>query len=210
VKHKGATYQLAQYHFHWAKQYDQGGSEHTYNGKQFFAEVHFVHYNKKYANLGAAVAQSDGLLVWGHFIQAKNDTADHADYGTLLAGFSKAQHQGASGTIDYIPPMKLIPPNSKEYYTYPGSLTTPRCYESVTWIVNRDVIDISPAQAAIFSTVYKNKQGEPNKSMYDNFRPPQDLNGRVVEKNFGGPSSAWSITASFTTLIIALVMFYVL
>ena len=31
-------------------------------------QVHFVHFNKKYGSLGAAVSQSDGLLVFGNFI----------------------------------------------------------------------------------------------------------------------------------------------
>ena len=32
------------------------------------------------------------------------------------------------------------------YYTYKGSLTTPECYESVTWIVFKDPITAKPIQ----------------------------------------------------------------
>ena len=31
--------------------------------------MHIIHYNDKYADVGAAIDKSDGLLVWGHFLQ---------------------------------------------------------------------------------------------------------------------------------------------
>ena len=36
------------------------------------------------------------------------------------------------------------------YYTYQGSLTTPPCYESVRWIVFKDIIKISNNQVSQF------------------------------------------------------------
>ena len=35
----GVQYELAQFHFHWSDKPSGGGSEHTHEGKQYFAEV---------------------------------------------------------------------------------------------------------------------------------------------------------------------------
>ena len=62
-------YQLAQFHAHWGGE-NARGSEHTVDGKAFSAELHLVHYNTKYGDLGTAVDKPDGLAVLGMFIKA--------------------------------------------------------------------------------------------------------------------------------------------
>ena len=52
------------------------------------------------------------------------------------------------------------------YYTYQGSLTTPPCYESVRWIVFKDIIKISNNQVSYFwkkRVNYAKKQHEPKR-----------------------------------------------
>ena len=39
------------------------------DGKSFSAELHLVHYNTKYGDLGGAVDKPDGLAVLGMFIK---------------------------------------------------------------------------------------------------------------------------------------------
>ena len=39
------------------------------DGKSFSAELHLVHYNTKYGDLGNAVDKPDGLAVLGMFIK---------------------------------------------------------------------------------------------------------------------------------------------
>ncbi len=58
-------------------------------------------------------------------------------------------------------------PESKTYYRFDGSLTTPPCSEGVKWHVMSEVVELSAAQIAQFTDVYNN-----------NFRPVQELNAR--------------------------------
>ena len=44
--------------------------------------------------------------------------------------------------------LKEDPKKKIKYYTYKGSLTTPPCYESVTWIVFKDKVKISNTQVS--------------------------------------------------------------
>jgi carbonic anhydrase len=59
--------------------------------------------------------------------------------------------------------------NTSQYYTYPGSLTTPPCSETVTWFVLKRRAGLSEDQFQAFRHVLGN-----------NIRPLQSLNHRVV------------------------------
>jgi carbonic anhydrase len=59
--------------------------------------------------------------------------------------------------------------STSHYYTYPGSLTTPPCTETVTWYVLHEYAQLSPEQFEAFRGILGN-----------DFRPPQKRNGRVI------------------------------
>jgi carbonic anhydrase len=59
--------------------------------------------------------------------------------------------------------------DTSQYYTYPGSLTTPPCSETVTWFVLKGRAELSEEQFEAFRHVLGN-----------NFRPLQKLNDRVA------------------------------
>lgn len=59
--------------------------------------------------------------------------------------------------------------DTSSYYTYPGSLTTPLCSENVTWFVLKQWAQMSAAQFDAFHGI-----------MGNNFRPIQELNGRLI------------------------------
>jgi carbonic anhydrase len=63
-------------------------------------------------------------------------------------------------------------PKTFAYYTYMGSLTAPPCTEGVVWFVLKTPVDISPKQIDAFARLYPH-----------DVRPPQPLNGRVVEES---------------------------
>ncbi|XP_023342769.1 carbonic anhydrase [Eurytemora carolleeae] len=157
-------YHLAQFHAHWGGE-NSRGSEHTVDGKMFSAELHLVHYNSKYGSFGEAADKPDGLAVLGVFIKVGDE---HPEFGKLCEVLQDIPRKG--DTLDLpepINPADLLPKN-QSYWTYEGSLTTPPLYESVTWIVLKQPIEVSSVQIRIMREM---KFGdEASECMKDNYR----------------------------------------
>lgn len=139
----GDNFALEQFHCHWGCS-DGRGSEHTVDGQSYAGELHLVHWNNtKYSSFAEAAGQPDGLAVLGVFLTVGNNHSE-LDKVTKLLPF--ITHKGDRVTLsESIDPSKLLPDN-KSYWTYLGSLTTPPFYESVTWIVFKDAIEVSAEQ----------------------------------------------------------------
>lgn len=169
-------YQLAQFHAHWGGE-DSRGSEHTVDGKMFSAELHLVHYNSKYGDFGNAVDKEDGLAVLGVLIKVGTE---HEEFGRLCEVLQDIPRKGDVLPLqEPINPENFLPRN-RSYWTYPGSLTTPPLYESVTWIVFKQPVQISAIQLKIMREM---KQGdEKSECLRDNFRPTCPLRDRVVRQ----------------------------
>jgi len=146
IVYEGKKCELLQFHFHTP-------SEHLFNGKAFPMEVHLVHK-----------CEDDGLLVIGVMM-------DEGKAHDLIAKIWEVMpsEEGEVTRDDVkINAMDLLP-ESRGYYTYPGSLTTPPCTEGVKWIMMKEKIEVSKDQIDRF------------RSFYDmNARPVQPLNDRVV------------------------------
>ena len=59
-------YVFAQFHLHWGNISSQG-SEHLVDGVAYPLELHLVHYNSKYPDIGSSLEHEDGLAVLGIF-----------------------------------------------------------------------------------------------------------------------------------------------
>ncbi|XP_046884106.1 carbonic anhydrase [Hypomesus transpacificus] len=173
------TYRLRQFHFHWGAS-DERGSEHTVNGINFPCELHLVHWNTKYPSFGEAASQPDGLAVVGVFLKIG---AANPRLQKVLDSLEAIKSKGKQTTFANFDP-KTILPGSLDYWTYDGSLTTPPLLESVTWIVLKEPISVSPAQMGKFRSLLFSGEGEAACCMVDNYRPPQLLKGRVVRASF--------------------------
>ncbi|XP_068956308.1 carbonic anhydrase 2-like [Petaurus breviceps papuanus] len=174
------NYRLIQFHFHWGSSESQG-SEHILDGKQYTAELHLVHWNTKYESFKVAVTKDDGLAVIGVFLQM--GTAKPA-LQKVIDAMNKIQTKGEESVFTDFDPSSLLP-ESLDFYTYPGSLTTPPLLECVTWIVLNTGITVSPEQMAKFYSLYFTSAGEsPSKHMVCNWRPVQPLHGRTIRRSF--------------------------
>lgn len=139
-------YHLKQIHFHTP-------SENQINGKIFPLEAHLVH-----ADI------DNNLAVIGVLFQEGNESSV---LNKLLRNLPEKEHDiqdVKSEVLGY-----EILPDSKEYYQFNGSLTTPPCTEGVKWIVLKNPIQISKSQLSDFQSV-----------MPRNARNVQKLNARII------------------------------
>uniref|UniRef100_A0A8C2YNL3 Carbonic anhydrase n=1 Tax=Chinchilla lanigera TaxID=34839 RepID=A0A8C2YNL3_CHILA len=173
------TYRLVQFHFHWGSS-DTQGSEHTVDKVKYAAELHLVHWNTKYGDFGKAAQQPDGLAVLGVFLKIGSATPGLQKVLDMLDFITT---KGKSTEFTNFDPHALLPENL-DYWTYPGSLTTPPLLESVTWIVLKEPITVSSEQMSTFRKLHFNSEGEPEELMMDNWRPAQPLKNRQIRASF--------------------------
>lgn len=139
----GKDYQLLQFHVHQP-------SEHLLDGRRYPLEIHFVHTGP------------DGTLgVVGVFAEA--GTANPVLQAVLEAAV--AAPGADTPTLD----LTAILPESRDYFRYEGSLTTPPCSETVDWALLAGAITVSDAQIEAFARLHPG-----------NTRPLQPLNRRFL------------------------------
>ncbi|XP_058384627.1 carbonic anhydrase 5A, mitochondrial [Diceros bicornis minor] len=173
-------YRLKQFHFHWGAE-NEWGSEHTVDAHVYPAELHLVHWNSvKYRSYREAVLGDSGLAVIGVFLKLGTH---HEGLQKLVEVLPEIRHKHARAAVGPFEPSCLLP-TCRDYWTYPGSLTTPPLTESVTWIIQRKPIEVAQSQLAAFRTLLFSALGEEEKTMVNNFRPLQPLMNRKVRSSF--------------------------
>jgi carbonic anhydrase len=151
----GYKYNLQQFHFHYH-------SEHNINGEYGIMEIHFVNKSDSgaYAVLGVLVK-----------VGKANKSLE-----TLI--IDSPSEIGTEEFTDSFDLKSILPENTKSYYSYSGSLTTPNLDTTpnqgpLTWIVFKENKQMTTKQL----DAYKEKYEE------ENFRVIQPLNGRKVYEN---------------------------
>lgn len=150
LTYNNTVYTLVQLHAH-------EPAEHTMNGVRYPLELHFVHQAADHSHLVVTV-----------FVEESKENS----YFEKMAILKQLAKNGNQNTNISFNPEQLYPHN-RSYYRYTGSLTTPPCSESVTWILFRQPITLSKAEIEDISH-YLAK---------NNNRPIQPLNNRIIENN---------------------------
>lgn len=145
----GEKYQLRQFHFHTP-------SEHTVEETAYAMELHLVHQN-----------QAGNLAVVGVFIDEGAENYFLQQIWDYLPE-TEAEKNLASVMVN----AGNFLPESRAYYSYDGSLTTPPCSEGVKWYVMKNPITASPAQIEKFMEIYPM-----------NARPVQPLHRRKIHQH---------------------------
>lgn len=140
-------YTLSQFHFHTL-------SEHTVEGTHGVMELHAVFIDAK-----------NNYVVIGMLYKIGKQ---NQFLGNLIAAGLPKLTTSAPVTVNKLDLDKAFT-DTNRYYTYPGSLTTPPCTESVKWIVLKEWAELSSEQFEAFRTI-----------LGDDFRPLQERNKRVV------------------------------
>jgi carbonic anhydrase len=146
---EGVKYTLSQFHFHTL-------SEHTIDGKRGVMELHAVFDD---------ATGTGNKAVIGQLYEIGEENAFLAQFDQILPEKSGKVVAPPETEINLADGLK----NTKRYYTYPGSLTTPPCSPVVTWIVLKKWATLSEEQFRLFNDV-----------LGHNFRPLQELNGRII------------------------------
>jgi len=142
------VFSLIQFHFH-------APSEHTFNGRHYDAELHFVNIRED----GKAAVMTSMIMVG----------AANAEFQKILDNVPTAAGQKNSTSGVRLNPNLLLPTNRRQFFTYAGSLTTPPCAEGINFYIFAKPITISSDQLAGLKRLYDN-----------NNRMTQPLNGRVL------------------------------
>ncbi len=142
----GKTFTLKQFHFHTP-------SEHTFKGKYFPMEAHFVHQGAKgeLAVLGVVFKEGKDNPALAPLVAEK-----------LKAGKSRMPAQ----PLD----INALLPKNRAHFRLNGSLTTPPCSEGVNWVVFETPVEAGRAQIKAMEDIIGQK----------NNRPVQPLNARIV------------------------------
>ncbi|RWS22122.1 carbonic anhydrase 9-like isoform X2, partial [Leptotrombidium deliense] len=175
-------YRFQQFHFHWGSE-DNVGSEHTIDNVRFPLEMHLVHYNDKYDNIIEAATKPDGLLVLA--ILFKLSVVNNPFLNPLIIDLGSVRC--ASRKLDFnnrVILAQLLPVNTRFFYQYRGSLTTPPCLETVNWIIFPETVPIGIQQMLQFRLLAADK--DCRTVIGDNWRRTQATNSRVVKKPLRG------------------------
>ncbi|XP_075242259.1 uncharacterized protein LOC142337076 [Convolutriloba macropyga] len=193
-------YTFLQFHYHWGTKANPG-SEHTIDGKQYPAEVHFVFKSKS-----TPLDSPGSLTVLGFMIDVYEGTGfvHGGQFGGILQTITELKYKGYSEEYaNKISLSDLIPiydPHfMSKFYHYDGSLTTPPCYEVVNWFVFEEPIYVSQEQYDSFLEGYDYA----GHTMQNTYRDVQPLNGRTVLRTEKASTS--TITHISTSIIITAV-----
>lgn len=146
---EGDRYDLIQFHFH-------SPSEHAINSESQVAELHLVHQN-----------EAGDLVVVSTLMKA--DDASTATSYKLISDNLPA-HSGDKVRTGKMIDVRSLLPTQTTTYRYSGSLTTPPCTESVTWLVMSEPVLLTSQELSKYE-----------KLLNHNNRPLQTLNQRAVQ-----------------------------
>jgi carbonic anhydrase len=156
------TFYFSNFHLHWGRD-DRHGSEHEIDGQQFPAEAHVVFKNN----------QTEQLAVFAFLFTVANQShQENKEWEKYADAASELIH--VNDTIQCMFDLsQLMEVNTRRFFRYTGSLTTPPCSEGVIWTIFTNQISIKEKS---LNQLRRNLM----KKVY---RPIQPINNRTIYRN---------------------------
>ncbi|MGB4765461.1 MAG: surface-adhesin E family protein [Rugosibacter sp.] len=145
----GKQYELMYFNFHYP-------AEQRMAGRLYDMEVQLVHKNSEGQLAVVALLLEQGL--------------EHPLIQSVLNNLPL--DQDIEMTPAEVMDIGKLLPEKRTYWTYMGSLSRPPCTEGVLWMVFKQPIQVSAAQVAIFSRLYRH-----------NVRPLQPAHNRMIKES---------------------------
>ncbi|XP_032826127.1 carbonic anhydrase-related protein 10 [Petromyzon marinus] len=162
---------------------DRQGSEHLLNGQAFPGEVQLIHYNHElYPNASEAARNPNGLVVVSIFIKVSESPNQFLDKLLNRDTITRITYKNDAYLLRELS-VEDVYPETQSYITYDGSLTTPPCHETVTWIIMNKPTYITRVQMHSLRLLSQSQPSQIFHSMSDNVRPTQGLNNRCIRTN---------------------------
>jgi carbonic anhydrase len=176
-------YKLEEVHFHWHIGDAVSGSEHKINGKSASMEVHLVHYNLKYTRFETAKEKYDGVLVLSVLVDVSTNVSQNSFWSAFSDKLAVVRSPGSKTKLR-IKFSNFLPRNRDDFYLYKGSLTSPPCFETVTWVVYKERLLIPEEYLQRFWALRTANASGGSQVLASNIRPVKPLNSRIVLKTF--------------------------
>ncbi|XP_039190949.1 carbonic anhydrase-related protein 11 [Crotalus tigris] len=176
------SHRLQEIRLHFGSE-DGFGSEHRIDGDSFSAEVQLIHYNQElYPNISEASRNPNGLAVISIFA---NIGPNPNSFLTRLLNRETITRISYKNDAYLLHDLSLedLYPETFGFITYQGSMSTPPCYETVTWILIDRPINITSVQIHSLRLLSQNLPSQIFRSMSDNSRPLQPLLHRSLRGN---------------------------
>jgi len=186
VLYNNHLYQLNQFHFH-------SPSEHTVDGQHYDMEAHLVH--SCFGNECTTIDAHDENLVVAIFMNLGEENTYLSSFWGDLAAL--ASDSAATPFVEnLVSPYNAFLPESKDFYRYVGSTTTPSCVQNVSWFLMSSPVTLSLEQLTAYRTAISNHDNTQtavvseapagvaagwNTALGTNNRPAQVMGNRLVE-----------------------------
>ncbi|GMR39914.1 hypothetical protein PMAYCL1PPCAC_10109, partial [Pristionchus mayeri] len=158
------------------------GSEHAIDGKKFPMELQLLAYNADlYENFSMASHSPNGIAGIAVLVEIGPETNE--ELLKLTVATASIQTKGKRVELADLKPWALLP-YTRDFVAYQGSMTSPGCDETVTWIVVNQPIHIRTDDLVEW-TKLRNDHGNEQVPSFQgpNSRPIQSLNSRLLRTN---------------------------